>query len=374
MEQGLISFFDVKDSGFYRLRRGTSDYVEGNLESALQSIYDWLKGRDFDQTIPWDPSKSPLRTQVYCKSIYKDSRSGDFVFVLWKKFGNDSGSINGILAKSKVDDSGKDSHKVATTIAGQDVIYGEPMYYWFIPSIGVIASIKFPNSLCDSDNVFNYIKKCMDLRVPHLRKKESERTVYNQFAGRDVHIKNVTYLSEDGKYHLVFRLHAELKELSINEASLDSLSKKITHLVVRETISAQQSVTKSGIFELFDKVLRNTGNTISQEKQVEIVTEQSLSVDELKSIIKTYNTEFSSDAIWNNIGFKSDGIDGQTKWFDRYVDRKHIKIDPADKKDSYYTAETLMSVLQSDRSSLLDFASITLEEDLVEGNSNVAKG
>lgn len=367
MEQGLISFFDVKECGFYRIRRTDSEYVSGSLSESIKLVYDWLQGRDFDQTIPWNPEVHAFRTQIYCKSVYSDSVTGDFVFVLWKKFGENSGNINGVLAKSKVDDKGKDTHKFETSVKGQDVILGEPMYYWFIPEHNLIASIKFPNSLSDSDAVFNYIKKCIDLRIPNPNKKESERSVYNQHLGRDIITKSTTYRSIDDKYSLTYRLKAELKELSINESSLDSLSKKITHIVIRESIKSEKSVQKDSLFSMFDKMVGKNEETISREKQVEIVSEESVSKEMLQSMIVTYNDEFDSKSTWNNVGFKIDGIESPTKWFDRYVDRKHILMDESKKKDgSYYTADKLFIDLKRERVSLLDFMANPLQDKLTQ--------
>ncbi|WP_306523712.1 hypothetical protein [Rheinheimera sp.] len=355
MERGLITFFKVTECGFYRYKGGQSEFVEGGLVPTLEAVSTWLSGREVENTIPWDANKSPLRTQVFCKSIHHDVKTGDYLFVLWKKYADDSGSVNGILPRSKVGDTGKDSHKIKTQYENQNLILGEPMYYWFIPSANLVASIKFPKSLCDSTSVFDYIKRCMDLRIPHARKKESERVAFNQYANKDILVKNVSYSSADGSYSLRFKFNGELKELSINDAGLLELSKKITHLVVRETISTNVEVDKHPAFHLYDKVFGKTDKTINREKQVEIVTEQFLSVDELSEIIKTYNDEIEPDSAWNNIGFKSDGVEGQTKWFNSYVERKHINVDESSKKESYYPADVLLSVILGQRSSLIDF-------------------
>ena len=76
-------------------------------------------------------------------------------------------------------DKEKDTHTVETNVRGQDVIYGQPMYYWYIPEHNLIASVKFPHSLADSEGVSHYIKKCIDLRIDHPRKKLTENTIFN---------------------------------------------------------------------------------------------------------------------------------------------------------------------------------------------------
>ena len=179
MEQGLITFFDVKACGFYRVKNKETIHVEGSLSETINLIHSWVQGRDFDQTLPWSKRIHENRPKIYCKSSYIHESTGDAVFVFWKQFGDDSGSLNGILAKSKVDDKEKDTHTVETNVRGQDVIYGQPMYYWYIPEHNLIASVKFPHSLADSEGVSHYIKKCIDLRIDHPRKKLTENTIFN---------------------------------------------------------------------------------------------------------------------------------------------------------------------------------------------------
>lgn len=239
------------------------------------------------------------------------------------------------------------------------------MYYWFIPEHNLIATIKFPNSLSDSDSdaVFDYIKKCIDLRISHPRKNVSIRTAFNQHSGKDMVIKSTTYRSEDNSYSLSFKLNAELKELSINNASLAGLSRRITHLVVRETISSTKEVKKDSAFVMFDRLLSKSKQSKSFSKQVEITSEESFSISELKGVIAAYNDDFTDDSGWNNVGFKFDGIESPTKWFNNYVDRKRVLMNESDKKEnSYFTAEKIFTALQRERNDLLDFM-LTEKED-----------
>lgn len=365
MEQGLITFFNVKSCGFYRLKDKKSVHVEGTMSEIIDLLYNWLKGRDFDQTIPWDIKAHVNRTRIYCKSAYIHEQTKDAVFVFWKQFGEDNGNLNGILAKSKVDDKGVDTHKVKARIKGQNVILGEPMYYWYIPEYNLMASIKFPHSLTDTESVCSYIKKCIDLRINNPRKIQSESRFFNHLAGREIVTKNVTYKSEDGSYSLSFKIDAEMKELSINDASLANLARRITHLVVRESISSSREIEKDSLFTMFDKLTRNKHGSMSRSKQVEIVSEEHFDADGLASILATYNSDHEPDSKWDNVGFKIDGIDKPTKWFDRYVDRKKIFVREDDKKEgSYFSAETLMDYILFKRHDLLDFMRRSTEEKI----------
>lgn len=355
MERGLISFFELTHCGFYRIRsKKDGEHVEGSLAETVQLVKKWLEGKDVSQTIPWDIEASQNRTQIYCKSVHTDDVTGDSLFVFWKKFSDDSGNVSGILADSKVGSKKGDSVKVGKDVNGKPVILGQPLYYWFIPEHNIIASIKFPHSLAASESIYDYFKRCIDLRIAHPRKVTHEQDHFNQFSGKQITTKSVCYRSEDKKYSMKFKFHGQTKELSIKNVDVERLSATISHIVVRDTISTLKRDDKDFIFQLWDKVTRKQQEKY-YKKQVEIVSEANLNAKELESLLTVYCEEYDPTVEdWNNVGFKTDGKDGTTKWFNRYVDRAHILLDPLEKEDgNYFPSDKVLNVLVDQREHLL---------------------
>jgi hypothetical protein len=358
LENGLVTFFDVTQCGLYRLKDRKQQWEEGGFVETLSSIYTWLEGRDVDQTLPWDPNSHENRPKIYCKSLHKDSENGDYFFVFWKQFGEGSGAINGIFPKSKVNDDNQDTHKVNANIKGQELILGQAMYYWFIPEFNLIASIRFPGSCADTDAIQFYIRKLITLRVSHPRKKCSESTTHNPLKNKDITTKRISYEPEEGKYSLSYLFDVEMKELSIKNTKIETLAENITHIVTRETISATRETNRPTAFKLFDKFLQHQNGPLTRKKQVEVTTEVDLSPVEVTNILKEYSSTPLKEEEWDNIGFKSNGIESSTKWFNKYIDREHIAVNPKSKKDDiYYTAPYIYALLKKERSSLLAFNS-----------------
>ncbi|CAH8195525.1 hypothetical protein [Vibrio aestuarianus] len=352
MERGLISFFEVNECGFYRMRNNKdSEHVEGSLTDSLTLVEQWVKSRDFTQTVPWDVESSPLRTQIYCKDIAVNPVSKDALFVLWKRYGDDSGKVKGISPDAKFGANPEDSIKIDAKVKGQSAILGEPMYYWFIPELNVVASINFPHSVASTTDVCNYIKRCIDLRISHPRKKVVEQTSFNQFSNREQTVKRVIYKSRDGKFSMNFKFDVHMKELSSQKANIKNLCKKITHIVVRDTISTVQEDQKDSCFRLFDLI---QGKSLKKkfQKQVEIIEERRLSEEELKSMLEVYHQEFKQTDTWNNVGFREDGND-TTRWFNKYVSKEHILMEPLDRNSNFHSAKSLLDELQKSRSDLL---------------------
>ncbi|MFQ6371230.1 hypothetical protein [Shewanella sp. YIC-542] len=348
MNKGSISFFEVKQCGFYSTKDHKSVYEEGTMEEIINSFCEWVKGRDFSQTIPWDSTAHPRRTQIYCKSIAQDAETKDTLLVLWRRFGDDSGKVSGIAPDAKVGLDTSDSIKIDPKVKGQSAFLGQPMYYWFIPRRNVIATVNFPHSSAMTKDVCDYIKRCLDYRISHPRKKINETESVNPNNGKAIIRKYITYMSEDNTRTMRSKFHVSIKELNTDKANAARLAKRISHIVVRDTISTQKSDNKDSLFNLWSKVKGK--KTFS--KHVEIIEEVTLSESEVSEIIKVHNKEYNPLDRWNNIGFRESGND-TTRWFNKYVSREHIKLEPLAENHTYYSADVVLKELINQRDELL---------------------
>ncbi|THK42194.1 hypothetical protein E8Q33_05290 [Methylophaga sp. SB9B] len=355
MDRGLINFFELQECGFYRIKDKKSFHIEGSLSETISLIENWLKGTvSFAETIPWDTLTTPNRAQIYCKAIHTDSDTQDSVFVLWKRFSSDNENLNGIDPNAKFGMEEGDSVKVGTKINGKELILGQPMYYWFIPELNIIASINFQHATASTEDACLYIKRCMDLRIDHPRKVISEGDHYYELLGKTIPRKTVTYRSSDGSYSLRFKFRAHTKELSAQKVNLKKLSEEISHLVVRETISTKVEENKHSLFKLYDRITSKQKSK-NFTKQVEIIEEVSLTQQELAQIIEVYSAEIlQSKSDWKDIGFKSD-VNSPTKWFRKFVTKEHILLDDLPINRSYHSPKVILQTLAKEREKILSF-------------------
>ncbi|HCG9862109.1 TPA: hypothetical protein NJ925_004662 [Vibrio parahaemolyticus] len=365
MENGLITFFEIEECGFYRSKKlgdsnkRTQVHVKGDLKEALDKVTEWAKNRDFSGTLPFDSASHPQRTHVYFKDCEISPENGDRLIVFCKAFTNDEGKLSGFVQDAKVGSASGDVIQVEKNAKGKKLIYGAPMYFWYIPEKNLIASIKFPHSLVSTDDMCWYIKRSLENFIPDDNKVVHNSTRYNQFAGADLDYKNVTYKSPCGKYSMKFSFKTKMKELTVDDISPENLAPYITHLVIRETISSEKEIETNPALSLWNKVNKKRTST-KAKKHVEIIEEATITADELRDILTLYNDEndnSSSDGFaWNDIGFRTNDED-TTKWFSNYVDRRKITLDPSQKiENSYYPAKIVMNTLQDVRESLLNFS------------------
>ncbi|MFG0224027.1 hypothetical protein ACF3TM_13640 [Providencia stuartii] len=366
MENGLITFFEVDECGFYRSQKlgksnqRTSVHVKGDLKEVLGKVVEWAKPRDFYKTLPFDSDSHPNRSHIYLKDCAISAENGDHLIVYCKAFSNDEGKLSGFVSDAKVGSASGDVIQIDKKAKGKKLIYGAPMYFWYIPEKNLIASIKFPHSTVNTDDMCWYIKRCIENFIPDDNKVVHNSTQFNHFAKKDIDRKNVTYKSPCGKYTTKFSFKAKMKELTIDDISPDNLAPFITHLVIRETISSEKNIEENSLLSLWNKVNKKRTST-KQKKYVEIIEAATITAEELRGILSIYSEENDNDSptegiIWNDIGFRTNDEE-TTKWFSSYVDRRNISLDPTQKIDnSYFSAKTIMDTIQDVRSSLLNFS------------------
>ncbi|WP_421419934.1 hypothetical protein ACN9JF_18380 (plasmid) [Pseudoalteromonas lipolytica] len=360
MESGLITFFDVIECGFYKKRKSNTTskfeniYVQGSIKESVKQIIEWAAQKEFEQTVPWCAEEAPNKTRIFFKDYFIDNTTGDCLIVFCKSIKNGSSRLHGFDGNTKIGDGKKDVFPINNKRKGKELIVADVMYYWFMPEENLVASIKFPHSICSTDDITYYFKKCVDNFVPNEGRSISNKTVYNQFAKRDIAIKRVTYKALDETL-MSYIFNVEMKEIELkNNQNLDKLCKQITHIVIRDTISAKKTIETESLSDLWRK-FRNKSDDLTRNKHVEIIEEVFLTPDSLKQLIQAYSDDIGSGSVWNNIGFKT-GANNSTKWFDSYLARKYIVLDPKDKKEgSYYPAESIFQVLRKQKAEILDF-------------------
>ena len=92
------------------------------------------------------------------KSIQHNNETGDYILILWRAVGNGNG-VYGIRSNAALNDNALYNANDAGN--GDDIIWGEPSYYWFIPRHNVFASIKFPSSIADTKLMNSFLKDFM---------------------------------------------------------------------------------------------------------------------------------------------------------------------------------------------------------------------
>ncbi|HBR5385136.1 TPA: hypothetical protein L9Y46_005644, partial [Klebsiella pneumoniae] len=103
MNIGHLNFFKVNKCGLYKVNDNNTYGLE--LSETFDLIQDWVGTKSLALTIPWDPKEKPNRSKCYCKDIYKDENTGDFLIMLWKSDTDSTGSLLGASEDGEIGSS-----------------------------------------------------------------------------------------------------------------------------------------------------------------------------------------------------------------------------------------------------------------------------
>jgi len=347
MSNGLVTFFEYEELGFYK--RG-SDYHEKLLmEDLLADLLKWYQQRvSLADTLLWDADTPgyTTRKKVYLKSIKKHEDNDEYLMILWREIGSGDG-VYGLKSNSSLDDeklyNADDSSKV------KEVIWGEALYYWFIPSLNIFASIKFPKSVSDTDTMNKFLRDYVWLHS-NIRNKHHEIKETN----KGIKYTSVVFPSDSGD-NLWFKARSKQFTKITDKADLSKIASEITHFVKREVISAE--VMKATGWERFCNNLPFMENEVTKEtRKLELMVDASPTEEQLEKMLNTYHEEFEgNDDGWSNLGFRKEGVGG-TCWLDEFVIKSLLSV-PDIKKDvdesAHYTVDRLLLAIDNSRANLL---------------------
>ncbi|HBX9334169.1 TPA: hypothetical protein MIK03_29145, partial [Klebsiella pneumoniae] len=216
--------------------------------------------------------------------------------------------------------------KYTNSYRGKKVIWGRPCFYWVIPELETIVSIKFDHSICDSELFQDYVHSSITNRVKHSKRvKNKTEKGYIRLSNTD----------DDDLYKYMYRFDMKLRSLETTHTELGKLIPKITHIVRRETIIINPNDARADWLKTFSTLVPFvSGKKNTRTRQIEIKAEAKPSLNEVKEIIEKYSSEDREKRLWDNVGFATDkGI----TWVDKYRMRDILNV-PSEDYSTYSAA------------------------------------
>ncbi|TDX29846.1 hypothetical protein DFO67_10684 [Modicisalibacter xianhensis] len=345
IDVGHMNFFNVDRCGLYRL--GSEETFGCELSETFELIKDWVKDRPFSSTIPWDPATSKSnKPKAFCRDMCKDEGSGDYFLVLWK---SDPGGTEGLLGVPEDDANGRgEIVKHSGAHNGRKVIWGRPCYYWIISDKNIVVSIKFDHSVCDAQLFQDYIVSCINNRVRHPnRVREYTDSGYVR----------ISYVGEESnRYRYSFSM--SLKSLNTSDIEMQDLSRRVTHIVRRETIKVDTKDERAEWVSKFTELVPFVAaKPKSKTRRIEVRAEAKPTVSEIKEIIEKNAHESRGGDGWDNVGFDTDR--GVT-WVDSYRLRDTINL--SGRKGNAISAKQLSQSIAKHRHRYMKKLEVSLSE------------
>lgn len=338
LQNGHLNFFNVNKCGLYRHHGVEPKGLD--LITTFSKLKDWKEDRNFEATNPWDPKKNRNKTACYSHEIYHDAGTGDFLLVLWKGDTDKNGPLYGITVNP--DGTTEKAIEQTKTKSNKQLIWGRPCYYWVIPEVNVIASIKFENSRCDSTMFQDWVSGCMNFRVPLPEFKVSST---------EKGFTRIEFPDAEDSYKYYFQFDLSIASLSTSSAEITELAKKVTHIVKRETISIKNVDKRRGFAKFFRRFEVPFASAVNDSvRKVELKIEAKPTTAEIKEIIEQHGTDGSSPT-WEDVGF---AVENSTRivWASKYRLTENLSIE--DGSEPIFKADYLYAKILQNRERYLD--------------------
>lgn len=360
LQSGFLNFFKVNKCGLYRIAKTDAQGLD--LSETFAHLKDWIGDRNFDATNPWDERAYRNKTACYAHKIHFDSATGDYLLVLWKGESDKQGPLYGISLNP--DGTTDKAIKQTQVNIKKPTIWGRPCYYWVIPEIDTVASIKFDNSRCDSKMFQEWITGCINLKVPlpNYKKVETETGLIRiQFPDKSEDVtpkdeneaETAPELSEEKEtiesinYRMIFSFDMTLRTISTSSAKLTDLANRVTHIIRRDSVSIKNNDKREGWHRLFKRFDVPFVSAKDQSvRQVELRVAAKPTVDEIKEIIEKHASEHTPGS-WDDTGFITDKS-GRTIWAGSFRLTENISID--DQGEAILSVQDLYRKISENRS------------------------
>lgn len=357
LRSGYLNFFDILTSGIYKFGDDTKP-LGITTEQALDGIKEWVEKQTFPNTSPWSPLVSDKRSippvRCYCKEIYKTG-TDDFIVVLWKHDPSDIGGYMGLKINANGTTGGILKNNSSSTNPKDKVIWGHPCYYWVIPEINALISIKFDDSTCDTQLFHKWLNYSVKYKAEFPGYKTKENT-----DGKDI-IRFSVPDSDNKSY--TYKFEARTIQIKTDIEKLRNACKGTTSIVLRESVSTHSSPLKSLnnrsednanhtddgsdiLIEIFQKIFSSRKTTDSSTRKFEMSIEANPTYEEIEALI-TATAHHEEDA-WADVFFvnKKERISLKS-----YRINESISIARTEK---IYTAKQLEKVLLPKRDHIMD--------------------
>jgi hypothetical protein len=346
MAEGLVTFFKYKEFGFHRVG---SDYSEPlDMAYVLDNLNTWYRTRtSLADTLLWDDETAGYsnRKKIYLKSIDRNEETGDYLIILWRAIGNGDG-VYGLRSDAPLSDDHLYNADNATS--GENIIWGEPLYYWFVPEMNIFASIKFPRSVSDTQIMNRYLKDFVMLhstvRPKVTEEKEGKQGMYT----------SVCFPSSAGD-NLWLRISSQQYTKITNHADLASIASEITHFVKREVISVAE-MQSTGWRRLCGQLPFVSSESDRETRRIEVIVDAAPTPEQLGEMMETYHEYYNPDLEeWANLGFKKEGVGGIC-WLNKFVLKNVLVVSDiggSSDESGHYSTVRLYNAMHLNRHRLL---------------------
>jgi len=310
----------------------------GGIEDTFVQLEKWGSGTDLSLTKILDPAPDDEDLPVYLLGITKIG--GDYVFACWNEVPSAEGAVTSISKNSKVG-----APAVHKNPFDPNTIPGYPTYFWVLPDLKVIASVKSVGGASGMEAMQDYVKKFLLLKSQYVIDGLNEEGQYTVIGHTD--------RGDNIPQKVNPRFHAATFKKKGRHAFLLENHARITKVVRVGRVAVDKALDQT-MLQSFIQFLGGDSNKtkhITGTRKVRLELQYTPSEAELKSMIEADSADDESGR-WEDLGFEIPG-EGAPVWLGRSRASDTFNVNLSDDGSGVFSVKELAEALAKQRAEML---------------------
>lgn len=335
VEKAKITFYEVEQCGYFH--RGEPAAAFGGVQGMLSDLAEWSSGKQLAATKVYEPADGSDLMPAYLMDITEGD--GGWLVTIWNQTPATEGKVAAAVGTSSVG---------AATVLMNDIppggIPGFATYFWFIPSKGVFASIRFQHLVTGQKPMQHYMESFLESASKHVVWTDPADGVDIQLAGyRENPAAPVQDLSPRFRTRL-FR-KSGLHEMLVR--NVDRVRK-----VLRKTTL---KLERGEQLDRWQRVMAWTHIRVPQNRPDMVKLQYELAANLGKEDIEAMIASWSAghDREWDDYGFKLKGESSKVHWLSYSIARKEFDLNVKRNSLEVVNPQSLLKALHGSRAEIL---------------------
>ena len=335
-EEAKITVYKITACGYYKRGEPAAPQF-GSLSETLRDLRRWIAGKRLGETKTYS-AEANERPPTYVVDVTEFQ--GDWLLTLWNELETTDGKVASIDGLAEV---GRANVMMTEFEAGS--IPGFATYFWFMPNVGLMATIRFQHAAGGQLSMNKYLRCFLSQFSTNVVLAEEENEL------GDIKITGYRASPSADVTHYKPQFKTELLR---KPGPIDFLLERADQI---------RKVSKKEVLDIAERSKRvwwqnllvnlHLGTPITRPHEVKVnyeVEVDGLSSDQLQTIVDAWQAE-DKDA--NNYGFDLRGESGRTYWLDHAFVKDSVTVDVQRQNDEILAAESLLAALRRHRRHLL---------------------
>lgn len=332
MEEARVTFYDLKEFGFYKWG-GT--HLFGDVRALLDELQAWCSGKTISETKTYEVGQSAQVLPAYFLSLRQVR--GNFLLSLWNETSSTEGAVASISQTAPVGTT-----RVTMNEIEEGSIPGVATYFWFVPASSVVATVRFQHPGTGVPQMRTYLRRFMEQFSSYAVTEEQDGELVT--TGFRENASSETFVKARARIALVpHRREAERQFILDRAAQIRRIEKKgVLQLTTREDRAIWQRFLDA--FHVDEPAVRPHEVKMSFEVEVDGLTRE-----EVEAVMGNYDEEDGQ----NDYGFKFKGEGSQTHWLGKEIAHDSVDVDVRRLNPEMVNPEDLAGELDRLRTRLL---------------------